>query len=143
MFVRKGNGNKQRYVPIAAKHLTDIKDYLQESREWFLLSNNTKETWQSKRHGKPLPKKINADDVAFFISQTGNRMNEFYQRLEQMKQRAELNKNITLHGLRHSIATHLLQSGMDLEEIAKFLGHSSLASTQIYTHIINQHDREL
>ena len=138
LFVRKGKGNKQRYVPIAAKHLQDIKDYLQEGREWFLLSNNTKETWQSKRHGKPLPKKTTTDDAAFFISQTGNRMNEFYQRLEQMKQRAELNKNITLHGLRHSIATHLLQSGMDIEEIAKFLGHSSLASTQIYTHIVNE-----
>ncbi len=60
-----------------------------------------------------------------------------------MKQRAEINKNVTLHGLRHSIATHLLQSGMDIEEIAKFLGHSSLASTQIYTHIINQHERNL
>ncbi|MEO7046047.1 MAG: tyrosine-type recombinase/integrase [Ferruginibacter sp.] len=138
LFVRKGKGNKQRYVPIAAKHLTDIKDYLQEGREWFLLNNDTKETWQSKRHGTPLTKKDNADDTAFFVGIYGKRMNEFYQRLEQMKQRAELNKNITLHGLRHSIATHLLQSGMDIEEIAKFLGHSSLASTQIYTHIINE-----
>ena len=141
LFVRKGKGNKQRYIPIAAKHLTDIKDYLQEGREWFLLNNNTKETWQSKRHGKPLEKKDNADGFAFFVSIFGNRMNEFYQRLEQMKQRAEINKNVTLHGLRHSIATHLLQSGMDMEEIAKFLGHSSLASTQIYTHIINK-DKE-
>ena len=138
LFVRKGKGNKQRYVPIAAKHLTDLRDYLQEGREWFLLTNNTNETWQCKRHGKPLPKKDNADDAAFFVCIYGSRMNEFYQRLEHMKQRAEINKNITLHGLRHSIATHLLQSGMDIEEIAKFLGHSSLASTQIYTHIINE-----
>ena len=140
LFVRKGKGNKQRYVPIAAKHLQDIKDYLQEGREWFLVTNNTKETWQSKRHGKPLDKKNNADDTAFFLSQNGKRMNEFYQRLEQMKQRSEINKNVTLHGLRHSIATHLLQSGMDIETIAKFLGHASLASTQIYTHIINEQD---
>ena len=98
---------------------------------------------KTKKSAEALAKKINADDAAFFISQNGNRMSEFYQRLEQMKQRAELNKNITLHGLRHSIATHLLQSGMDIEEIAKFLGHISLASTQIYTHIINEHDREV
>jgi len=143
LFVRKGKGNKQRYVPIAAKHLTDIKDYLQEGREWFLLNNDSNDMWQSKRHGKPLKKKENADGAAFFVSIFGNRMNEFYQRLEQMKQRAEINKNVTLHGLRHSIATHLLQSGMDIEDIAKFLGHSSLASTQIYTHIINQHDRAI
>ena len=138
LFVRKGKGNKQRYVPIAAKHLTDIKDYLREGREWFLYHHA--DSYNHAVKGKPYQKKEAADDTAFFISQNGNRMNEFYQRLEQMKLRAEINKNVTLHGLRHSIATHLLQSGMDIEEIAKFLGHSSLASTQIYTHIINEHD---
>ena len=138
LFVRKGKGNKQRYVPIAAKHLTDIKDYLQEGREWFLY--NHAENYHHTTHGKPYEKKEAADGAAFFLSQKGSRINEFYQRLEQMKKRATIEKNVTLHGLRHSIATHLLQSGMDIEEIAKFLGHSSLASTQIYTHIINQHD---
>ena len=141
LFVRKGKGNKQRYVPIAAKHLQDIKDYLAEGREWFLLNNDSNDMWQSKRHGKPLKKKDNADDIAFFVSIFGNRMNEFYQRLQQMKLRAEITKPVTLHGLRHSIATHLLQNGMDIEEIAKFLGHSSMASTQIYTHIINEHEK--
>ncbi len=138
LFVRKGKGNKQRYVPIAAKHLQDIKDYLREGRQWFLYDHA--DNYHHAANGKPYEKKEAADDTAFFISQFGNRMNEFYARLEQMTQRAEINKNVTLHGLRHSIATHLLQSGMDIEEIAKFLGHSSLASTQIYTHIINEHD---
>jgi integrase/recombinase XerD len=134
LFVRKGKGNKQRYVPIAAKHLQDIKDYLQEGREWFLHEHYTTAKWFTMKENK----KFNADDAAFFVSQNGIRMQEFYQRLEQMKKRATIKKNLTLHGLRHSIATHLLQSGMDIEEIAKFLGHSSLASTQIYTHIINE-----
>jgi integrase/recombinase XerD len=142
LFVKKGKGNKQRYVPIAAKHIADIKDYLQEGREWFLYNHNANAEWNCGVHGKSLVKKEQANGEAFFIGQSGNRINEFYQRLQQMKLRAELEKNITLHGLRHSIATHLLQSGMDIEEIAKFLGHSSLASTQLYTHIINQHDRE-
>ena len=48
------------------------------------------------------------------------------------------NKDIHLHTLRHSIATHLLQNGMKLERIKDFLGHSSLESTQIYTHIMEQ-----
>jgi integrase/recombinase XerD len=139
LFVRKGKGNKQRYVPIANKHLQDIKDYLQEGREWFLQQHYTDAKWFTKQ----VNKKDNADGTAFFLSQSGKRINEFYQRLEQMKQRAEINKNVTLHGLRHSIATHLLQSGMDIEEIAKFLGHASLASTQIYTHIINEQDGKL
>jgi integrase/recombinase XerD len=137
LFVKKGKGNKQRYVPIAAKHVADIKDYLQEGREWFLYNHNANAEWNCDMHGKSLVKKEQANGEAFFIGQSGNRINEFYQRLQQMKLRAELEKNITLHGLRHSIATHLLQSGMDIEEIAKFLGHSSLASTQLYTHIVN------
>jgi integrase/recombinase XerD len=141
LFVRKGKGNKQRYVPIAAKHLQDIKDYLHEGREWFLYSHTANAEWHSDRHGKSLVKKDNTNGMAFFISQNGNRMQEFYQRLKVMQQRAGItplgDRGLTLHGLRHSIATHLLQSGMDIEEIAKFLGHSSLASTQIYTHIVN------
>ena len=136
LFVRKGKGNKQRYVPIAARHLQDLQDYLREGREWFLY--NHADSYHHAANGKPYEKKEAADGTAFFLSQNGNRMNEFYQRLEQMKQRAEINKNVTLHGLRHSIATHLLKSGMDIEEIAKFLGHSSLASTQLYTHILNE-----
>ena len=49
----------------------------------------------------------------------------------------EGNIGISLHTLRHSIATHLLAAGMKLENISKFLGHSSLESTQIYVHLIN------
>jgi integrase/recombinase XerD len=45
-------------------------------------------------------------------------------------------KRITLHALRHSIATHLLQNGMSIENISLFLGHTSLDTTQIYTHLI-------
>jgi integrase/recombinase XerD len=63
-------------------------------------------------------------------------------RLRYLQQQAAIERPITLHGLRHSIATHLLEGGMELEAIGRFLGHASLASTQIYTHIINEWDRE-
>ena len=52
-------------------------------------------------------------------------------------------KNIRLHILRHSIATHLLQNGMPLEKISRFLGHSSLESTQVYTHLLEQQNEHL
>ena len=56
-----------------------------------------------------------------------------------MKERAEIQKDIGLHTLRHSIATHLLQAGMKkLDHISIFLGHETLESTQIYTHILNE-----
>ena len=59
-------------------------------------------------------------------------------RLTQLKEKAGIEKDAGLHTLRHSIATHLLQSGMELEKIKQFLGHSSLESTQIYTHIAHE-----
>jgi integrase/recombinase XerD len=63
-------------------------------------------------------------------------------RLKLLQQRTDdlqlQEKNVRLHVLRHSIATHLLQNGMPLEKISKFLGHNSLESTQVYTHLIQE-----
>lgn len=131
VFVKKAKGNKQRYVPIAAKHLEDIKSYLEEGRNWFLLEH--KAVFYYKRGTK----KQNTDDEAFFLNMEGKRMNAFYQRIAFMKERAGIETHFSTHTFRHSIATHLLQSGMPIEEIAKFLGHSTLDSTQIYTHIVH------
>lgn len=138
LFVRKAKGNKQRYVPIAAKHLQDISDYIKEGREWFLYHHHTNAEHHNKHNGKPLQKKTETDADAFLITQHAARFCNPEYRIKYLQSKAELQKNVTLHGLRHSIATHLLQSGMEIEEIAKFLGHSSLASTQIYTHIVNE-----
>ncbi len=57
--------------------------------------------------------------------------------------RATIEKDITLHTLRHSIATHLLQQDVPLESIKTFLGHSSLESTQIYAHLLKTIDNDL
>jgi integrase/recombinase XerD len=141
LFVRKAKGNKQRYVPIASKHLQDISDYIKEGREWFLQYHETTAEHHNKHNGKILPRKNfkAADADAFLVTNKSGRFIHPEYRIKYLQQKSELQKNITLHGLRHSIATHLLQSGMDIEEIAKFLGHSSLVSTQIYTHIINEY----
>ncbi|MFN5848189.1 MAG: tyrosine-type recombinase/integrase, partial [Chitinophagales bacterium] len=60
-----------------------------------------------------------------------------YSYFKALLKASEIHAEIGLHTLRHSIATHLLQNGMSVEQIGKFLGHSSLESTQVYTHIIN------
>ncbi len=122
IFIRKGKGNKQRYVPIAARHVEDISDYIKEGREWILQQSTNPEK----------------QEAAFLLNRYGRRYSQPESRLQFLLKAAELPTNITLHGLRHSIATHLLQSGMDIEDISKFLGHGSLASTQIYTHITNE-----
>ena len=117
VLVRKGKGNKQRYVPIAGAHVKDLEAYINEGR---------KELQQSSRC------------AALFLNKNGNRMRDFYGLLEWLKCKSGINKRFGLHALRHSIATHLLASGMEMEGIAKFLGHSSLASTQRYTHIVKR-----
>jgi len=145
LFVRKAKGNKQRYVPIATKHLQDISDYIKEGREWFLYHHETTAEHHNKHNGKPLlrkgskaPPSEGLGEAAFLVTHWGGRFIQPEWRIKYLQKKATIEKPVTLHGLRHSIATHLLQSGMEIEEIAKFLGHASLASTQIYTHIVNQ-----
>lgn len=132
VFVRKAKGNKQRYVPIAAKHLQDIKDYLEDGRNWFLLNHEQSGVYKNKN--KVYAKKQHTDDEAFFIGVFGKRMTNFDFIFKRLKEQSGILTPFSTHTFRHSIATHLLQSGMKIEDIAKFLGHSSLESTQIYTH---------
>jgi len=123
LYVRKGKGSKERFVPIAEKGMQDIEEYLQHGRKWFL---------------KLRQKQIKPQTEYFFISMDGKPMQSFTVRIQQLKEDAGINKKISLHTFRHSIATHLLQNGMEIENIKKFLGHASLESTQIYTHIMNE-----
>jgi integrase/recombinase XerD len=118
--VRKGKNYKERLVPFNKTNANYLQEYLYDWRP--LIVNDKKED-------------------AFFISQRGTRMDaqSMAMRLKILQQRTDdiklQEKNVRLHVLRHSIATHLLQNGMELEKIARFLGHSSLESTQIYTHL--------
>jgi len=120
LYVRMGKGYKVRYVPFSK---TDSK-YLQE-----YIYDHRPELIKSKK------------ETAFFISYMVRRMGgqSLLLRLKQLQFRTSdptlIEKEIGLHTLRHSIATHLLQAGMSLENISRFLGHSSLESTQIYTHL--------
>lgn len=123
VHVRKGKANKERFVPFNKTNSQYLQEYLYDSRPQMNFD-----------------KRINA----FFISMRGKRMSSqtMALRLKILQQRTNdiylQDKNVRLHVLRHSIATHLLQNGMSLEKISKFLGHTSLESTQVYTHLINQ-----
>lgn len=123
IFVRKGKGSKERFVPIAEKGMQDIEEYLHYGRKYFME--------QRQKPQKP-------QTEYFFINIEGQPMQDFSQRISLLKEEAGIHKKVSLHTFRHSIATHLMQSGMDMEQIKKFLGHASLESTQIYTHIVNE-----
>lgn len=81
----------------------------------------------------------NTKPEALFLSTQVNRLcgNGIIERVHKLAEASKLQKDIGIHTLRHSIAPHLLQSGMTLEEVSQFLGHNSLESTQIYTHLAN------
>jgi len=119
LYVRKGKNYKERYVPLTKSVKQEIENYLYYGRSFQIKD--------------PL-------EGAFFLSKAGNRIHgqTLQLRLKVLLEKAEIGKESSLHTLRHSIATHLLQSGMKLNYIANFLGHKSLESTQIYTHIINE-----
>jgi integrase/recombinase XerD len=124
IHVKKGKNYKERLVPINKTNLQYIQEYLYDARPFLLKGNRNTEAFfisakATKADGYSLLLRLKV-----MIQKTGNAV------LQQ--------KEIGLHTLRHSIATHLLQSGMSLENIAKFLGHASLESTQIYTHLIEQ-----
>jgi len=122
IYVRKGKLSKERYVPMTNLVFHDIESYIKIVRAPRLLSCKRKE------------------ERALFVSENGYRItgNAIYARLQNLATMTELKTPISLHSLRHSIATHLLSSGMKLENISTFLGHSSLESTQIYTHLLNK-----
>jgi integrase/recombinase XerD len=127
VHVRKGKGYKERFVPISKKGMENITAYLYDARP-LMIRDNKEEAFFLNHNGK----RLGGQMLMLCLQSLARRTNDTG--LQQ--------KEIGLHTLRHSIATHLLGNGMSLESIRDFLGHSSLESTQIYTHLINENDNE-
>jgi integrase/recombinase XerD len=122
LYVRKGKGHRERYIPLARHVQEDLENYLETGRPAF------------RSHDK---------NPAFLLSQKGRISGGcVLTRIKQLGKKADITTDFGLHTLRHSIATHLLLAGMKLEQVAKFLGHESLESTQKYTHIAASYDHQ-
>jgi len=119
LFVRNGKFGKQRYVPFTEQSKLYIEEYLKTGRRQLISKAVTK-----KRK-------------TLFISYRGKSLDSqsLMHRLKQLSIKASIKQRVGIHVLRHSIATHLLQKGMSIYDIAEFLGHKSIETTQIYTHI--------
>lgn len=111
-----GKGNKQRLVPISSICKEYIKEYLHERASWRLL-DGFEDYLFINRSGK------NISRVAIFNI------------VKQLVELAGIKKTISPHTFRHSFATHLLEGGANLRDIQQMLGHSSILTTEIYTHI--------
>lgn len=119
-----GKGNKERLIPITEQAIKIIKIYLLESRE---------------RLAK------NKDHLYVFLSTHGKIMTRqsFWHRIKIYMRRERIEKEIHPHTLRHAFATHMLNNGADLRSVQLLLGHSDLATTQIYTHVAQSEIKEL
>ena len=131
LYIRKTKNSYERYVPITTTCLKHIEQYIYNSRPLFLADQSPLST------GRAVGGEA---ETALFISERGTRISKqiFYLRLKVLCKTAGTDKEIGVHNLWHSIATHLMQQGMELENIGLFLGHRCLDRTQLYTHLINE-----
>lgn len=112
----QGKGKKERILPVGKVALAALDNYL------------------ARRH------ELGGDKAsqAIFISQRGNRIPDaksIRRRIEKYAAAVGIQKKITPHTLRHTFATHMLNAGADLRSVQELLGHASLSTTQIYTHV--------
>ncbi len=120
----QGKGNKIRIIPIPEGSIVLFKKYLALRSLW--LKNNKNRQY-------------------FFINRNANRLNPVYveRALNDAINKTSIKKHITPHKLRHSYATHLLQGGADLRVLQELLGHSDIATTEIYTHVNEERLRDV
>lgn len=124
-FVRViGKGNKERLVPIGAKTLGRIKFYLEHSRNHLKIKNG-------------------AEDI-LFLNRRGNKLSRVmvFTIIKNLVFKAGIEKNISPHTFRHSFATHLVERGADLRAVQEMLGHESITTTEIYTHLDRKYLKE-
>lgn len=120
LIVKRGKGNKRRTIPLSPRVKQDLENYYTIERPQYII-NTAEETFLLNIKGKPLRKYTGRKILRGIINRTGNE--------------TIIQKNISTHNLRHSIATHLLEQGVQLEKVRDFLGHSHLETTEIYTRV--------
>jgi integrase/recombinase XerD len=124
-FVRViGKGNKERLVPIGPRTLERIKFYLEHSRSQIKI-----------KHG--------AEDI-LFLNRRGNKLSRVmvFTIIKNLVFKAGIDKKISPHTFRHSFATHLVERGADLRAVQEMLGHESITTTEIYTHLDRKYLKE-
>ncbi len=112
-----GKGSKERIVHLYPKAVKELKQYMTHTRPNFLKNRN--------------------GETALFVNHRGERLTRqwVWNILKNYGAKAGIQQQITPHTLRHSFATHLLENGASLRHVQELLGHSSISTTQVYTHL--------
>jgi len=125
MIKVKGKGNKERLVPIGGRAMKVLSQYLKLARPFLIKRGSESGEIFLSQNGKPLTRMTINNILSKYASKT------------------RIKKKISPHTLRHSFATHLLEGGADLRAVQEMLGHSNIATTQIYTHLDTQYLQEV
>ena len=124
-----GKGDKERLVPVGRRALTAVQQYLETARPQFL-------------HGGG---KTGSGGAYLFLSRDGARISRItvWRTLTILGRKAGIRTQLSPHKLRHSFATHLLERGADLRSVQLMLGHVNIATTQIYTHVVEERLKQI
>ncbi len=120
-----GKGDKTRFVPLAAYTAKLLKEYISHVRSGYKINKKCEDILFLNSRGSSMSRVI-----VFII-------------IKELTEKAGINKKISPHTFRHSFATHLLQNGADLRYIQEMLGHSSITTTEIYTHLKTEELRDV
>ena len=123
-FIRCTTHGKERIIPLYTAAVKALREYMEKIRPRIIADENQQ---------------------ALFVNMSGERMSRqgFWKIIKYYQEKAEINKDITPHTLRHSFAVHLLENGADLRSIQEMLGHADISSTQIYTHVVKKHLKDV
>jgi integrase/recombinase XerD len=119
-----GKGNKERLVPIGEITIKYVSLYLDNVRNHLSISRDSADIVFLNRHGKKLSRVMIFNIIKDLAIKTG------------------IHKNISPHTFRHSFATHLVEGGADLRAVQEMLGHESITTTEIYTHLDREYLRD-
>jgi integrase/recombinase XerD len=114
----RGKGDKERVVPLGRRAIQAVQDYLAHERPALVEDVSPEPQW-------------------LLVSRRGLRLRRerIWELFKRFAGRAGIDADMSPHTLRHSFATHLLSGGADLRQVQEMLGHASIATTQIYTHV--------
>lgn len=120
-----GKNNKERLVPVSPKAIQDILFYVEHERKQLTVIHKD-------------------DEDIVFLNRRGKRLTRvmIFTIVKELAEKAGIQKSVSPHTFRHSFATHLVEGGADLRAVQEMLGHESITTTEIYTHVDRNYLRE-